>query len=215
MTQGNLLILHRKLVDLPEAQNQQHLRSALECGLRAFNIFAQMGHQHYLEQTVGLLREFRHDHGDHFDALWAELVAAPLPTWLADQPEAPEPTLSDLQDRLAAAGVTNAESLQHALEADPELARAYSDFLAAHPELLMRSLIETLLQVEDNQAMVAFWQQLPAELEDPLLSAAEALLAQAQHAGEDDLVAALGPRLAGLRHICAAQRAQHPPGDGG
>ena len=68
---------------------------------------------------------------------------------------------ADLQDRLAAAGVTDAESLQAALERDPALAADLRAFVEANAEALagggMAPLIAAFAQVEDDEGMMAFW----------------------------------------------------------
>jgi tetratricopeptide (TPR) repeat protein len=213
MTQSNLLHLHRALAEDSEDDRHIHLRTALKCGVEAITIFVQIGHDQYQQHVIRQLQSLRNDLGAAFDDLWAELELGQIPEWLnASTPQPPAPGgLEALQARLAAAGVTDDESLRQALESDPELAQAYQAFLAANPALVVQSLIGALLQVRDAQALVAFWQQVPPALEDPLISAAEAMLAQATAQGDENLVAALGPRLDGLRQIRDAQRAQADP----
>ncbi len=198
-----MLNLHRTLAEDPEEDRGTHLCTALQCGLEALMIFAQVGHEQYQQQAMRQLQSLRHELGAEFADLWAELDAGPLPDWLSDPvPASPEPDAqAQLQARLAAAGVTDDASLQQALANDPELAQAYQ-------ALVVQSLISALLQVPDSQALIAFWQQVPPHLEDLLISAAEALLAQGTEQGDENLVANLGPRLDGLRQIRDAQRAQ-------
>ncbi|PDW02098.1 hypothetical protein [Candidatus Viridilinea mediisalina] len=188
MTQGNLLNLHRMLADDPAEQRRTRLSQALRCGIAALTIFQQQGHAEYQQRIMGLLQRFRTDLGGEFAELWAELAVGPLPAWLADAPDQPSAALHEaIQARLAAAGVTDEASLQRALAQDPAL--------------FIQMLIAALLQMHEDEELDAFWQQVPVELEEPLIVAAEQLLAQAEEVGDANLVAALGPRIEGLRHL--------------
>ncbi len=209
MTQNNRAALLHELASVPGEDRGARLREALAVIWEAVQIFEAQQHVQYLAVARRILSQFRSDLGPEFATLWAELDAGPLPDWLTTAPDQPAPALpADLQARLAAAGVTDEASFQRALTTDPELARAYQEYVAANPQLLIQSLIGALLQVGDSQALLDFWQRLPAELEHPLIAAAEQLLAQAEQAGDENLIAALGPRLDGLRQIRDAQRAR-------
>jgi tetratricopeptide (TPR) repeat protein len=70
------------------------------------------------------------------------------------------------------------------------------------------SLLNALLQVRDSQELVAFWQQVPTELEDKLIAAGEALLEQARQHGDEQFVQELSWRLEDFRQLCADQRAR-------
>lgn len=118
-----------------------------------------------------------------------------------DQPQA-RPTQPDLPDdlkaRLAAASVTDEESLQRALAADPELER---DLLAVLAEQQMQQLLTNFLAVPDFEALVQFWHQMPTEQEEVFIAAVEAQIAQAEQENQSGLVEALQKRLDGVRQI--------------
>jgi hypothetical protein len=124
----------------------------------------------------------------------------------APAPELPE----DLQTRLAAAGVTDDASLRQALDADPELRRDFAAFVEANQEQLLRAtldgLLSALLEVPDSEALAAFWQQVPLDLEDALIAVGEQAADEADQAGEADLAVGLRERLAALRQFQAGQR---------
>src|SRR5437764_569685 len=117
---------------------------------------------------------------------------------------------ADLQARLDAAGATDDESLQRALDADPDLKRDYLAFLEANQEQIAQAFISQLLAaflaVSDSNALAAFWQQVPSEMEDTFLVAVEQAIAQAEQHGENDLAAALRQRLDGVQQLRAGQQ---------
>jgi Tetratricopeptide repeat. len=151
------------------------------------------------------LRGLRAACGDDFDTLWAALDTGPPPGWLI-APEEGE-TLSlppELQARLAAAGVTDEASFLAALAADPELRAAVEAAMAQQHQALLSQLVQRLLAVSSGEELLAFWCELPAELEEPLAAAAEEAARQSGQAGDAALAQALRERAAGLRAIRAA-----------
>ena len=152
-----------------------------------------------------LLRGLRAACSDDFATLWASLDVGPPPEWLiaADSPAIPQP-LADLQARLAAAGVTDEASFLAALAADPELRAAVEAAMAQQHQALLDQLIQRLLAVSSGEELLAFWRELPAELEEPLAAAAEEAARQAGQSGDVALAQALRERAAGLRAIRAA-----------
>jgi DNA-binding protein Fis len=209
-TQGNLVNLHQAMTDLSGEHPGDHWQAALLCGLRALEVFTNVGHAEFQQRAMHQLRKLRQRLGSDFRIYWEALNAGPLPDWLDDPADhQSSPTLpTDLQARLQAAGVTDAQSFQHALEADPELARDYQAFLEANPAMVLQALIGALLQVADSQALLAFWQQVPSHLEQPLIEQAEQMLAQARQSGDENLAMALEPRLTGLKQIREARQAE-------
>jgi tetratricopeptide (TPR) repeat protein len=121
----------------------------------------------------------------------------------ADSPAIPQP-LADLQARLAAAGVTDEASLRAALAADPELRAAVEAAMVQQQPSLLSWLIQRLLAVSSGEELLAFWRELPAELDEPLAAAAEEAARRARQAGDAALAQALRERAAGLRAIRAA-----------
>jgi tetratricopeptide (TPR) repeat protein len=69
---------------------------------------------------------------------------------------------------------------------------------------LLSQLIQRLLAVSSGDELLAFWRELPAELEEPLAAAAEEAARRARQAGDAALAQALRERAAGLRAIRAA-----------
>jgi hypothetical protein len=136
---------------------------------------------------------------------------------MSPDPSAPPAFPPALQARLNAAGVTDDASLQAALENDPSLRADFAAFFQQNPELLaamqMNALLQAFAAVRDSEQMLAFWREVPTELEEPFMQAVEQVIAQAQAAGDADTVNHLTPRLEGFRQICAeaAQEAEQTP----
>lgn len=122
-----------------------------------------------------------------------------------------------LQARLVAAGVTDAASLAAALQRDPALAADLQAFAEANAEALaggaMAALIAAFAAVENSEQMAAFWQSVPAGLEEPLMEAVAEIIAEAEQAGDAETVEHLRPRLEGFRqiHKASEQAAEQPP----
>jgi len=73
------------------------------------------------------------------------------------------------------------------------------------PDLaLLSQLVQRLLAVSSGEELLAFWRELPAELEEPLAAAAEEAARRAGQSGDAALAQALRERAAGLRAIRAA-----------
>ena len=110
---------------------------------------------------------------------------------------------ADLQARLDAAGVTDAATLAAALDADPELRRAYQAFLEANHDAIVAAnraiLLDALPAIPDEEQLRALWQMIPFEDEDAFLAAAEARAAAAETSGDAGLAAALRERIDALR----------------
>ncbi|HNS03265.1 MAG TPA: NB-ARC domain-containing protein, partial [Anaerolineae bacterium] len=136
-----------------------------------------------------------------------------MPNDVSSQPSLPD----ELQARLAAAGVSDDASLAAALQADPSLAADLQAFIeanaAAMAGIAMAALLAAFAAVEDSQQMMDFWRSVPAGLEEPLMEAVAALIADAEQAGDADTVAHLRPRLDGFRqiHEAARQADEQPP----
>ncbi len=107
-----------------------------------------------------------------------------------------------LQDVRAACG-DDFDTLWAALDAGPPpgwlIAPEEGETLA-----LLSQLIQRLLAVSSGEELLAFWRELPAELDEPLAAAAEEVARQAEQAGDVALAQALRERAAGLRAIRAA-----------
>ncbi|MCB9137396.1 MAG: hypothetical protein H6642_03515, partial [Caldilineaceae bacterium] len=65
----------------------------------------------------------------------------------------------------------------------------------------LAALIQAFVQVQSDEEMIAFWQRVPAEMEEPFIQAIEALIVQANEAGEEEIATVLGERLAGFQAI--------------
>jgi hypothetical protein len=117
--------------------------------------------------------------------------------------------LDDLQARLAAAGATDADSLQHALDADPELRRDLEAFAPDHQEQIaqyqLAQFLAVFVELPDRNALAAFRQRVPQELEVPFIELVQAQIAQAEQEGASDLAAALHKRLDDLQRLRAEQ----------
>ncbi len=119
---------------------------------------------------------------------------------MPDFPDLPD----SLKARLAAAGVSDAESLAAALAADPELQREIEAFLAENAETMRRLLEQLARDVEalaaaDQQGIVDVWNRIPLELEEPFLQLAEARAAELDQTGDHDAAARLRERATMLR----------------
>ncbi len=116
----------------------------------------------------------------------------------------------DLQARLDAAGVTDAATLQQALDADPELRAAYAAFIEAHQEqfaqAFMAQLLSAFAAVPDSRALAEFWNEVPLELEDTFIALVEAKIAEAEQGIDTDLAEGLRQRLDVVRQLQAEQR---------
>lgn len=119
---------------------------------------------------------------------------------MPDFPDLPD----SLKARLAAAGVSDAESLAAALAADPELQREIEAFLAENAETMRRLLEQLARDVEalaaaDQQGIVDVWNRIPLELEEPFLQLAEARAAELDQTGDSAAAARLRERATMLR----------------
>ena len=72
----------------------------------------------------------------------------------------------------------------------------------------LADLIPVFSQIQNAEQMVAFWQAMPTEMEEPFIQAVEAFIAQVEAAGEGETVKALRSRLEGFRQIREAAAAQ-------
>jgi tetratricopeptide (TPR) repeat protein len=117
---------------------------------------------------------------------------------------------SDFQQRvmyllrgLRAACGDDFDTLWAALDAGPLPEWLTTSEEGETPSLLSR-LIQRLLAVSSGEELLAFWRELPAELDEPLAAAAEEAARRARQAGDAARAQALRERAAGLRAIRAA-----------
>jgi tetratricopeptide (TPR) repeat protein len=205
MTQNNRANLLRDLASVPGEDRGARLREALRCALTAVELYARLQHEQYYQVSRRTLQGVRAACGDDFDTLWAALDVGPPPEWLIAPEEGEALSLPpELQARLAAAGVTDAASFLAALAADPELRAAVEAAMVQQQQALLSQLVQRLLAVSSGDELLAFWRELPAELEEPLAAAAEEAARQAGQSGDVALAQALRERAAGLRAIRAA-----------
>jgi hypothetical protein len=204
-TQNNRAVLLSDLASVPGEDRGARLREALRCALTAVELYARLQHEQYYQVSRRTLQGVRAACGDDFDALWAALDVGPPPEWLTTSEEGETLSLPpEIQARLAAAGVTDAASFLAALAADPELRAAVEAAMAQQHQALLSQLVQRLLAVSSGDELLAFWRELPVELEEPLAAAAEEVAHQAWQAGDAALAQALRERAAGLRAIRAA-----------
>jgi protein-arginine kinase activator protein McsA len=205
MTQNNRAVLLSDLASVPGEDRGARLREALRCALTAVELYARLQHEQYYQVSRRTLQGVRAACGDDFDTLWAALDVGPPPEWLIAPEEGEALSLPpELQARLAAAGVTDEASFLAALAADPELRAGVEAFVAQQQQALLSQLVQRLLAVSSGDELLAFWRELPAELEEPLAAAAEEAARQAGQSGDVALAQALRERAAGLRAIRAA-----------
>ena len=76
--------------------------------------------------------------------------------------------------------------------------------MAQQHQALLDQLVQRLLAVSSGEELLAFWRELPAELDEPLAAAAEEAARRARQAGDAARAQALRERAAGLRAIRAA-----------
>ena len=205
MTQGNLLNLYQTLAGEPGEDRLARLLDALRAGWTAFGFFTALQHADFQRRAMNQLRNLRIACGDDFDALWAALDVGPPPEWLTTSEEGETLSLPpEIQARLAATGVTVEDSFLAALAADPELRAAVEAAMAQQQQALLSQLVQRLLAVSSGDELLAFWRELPVELEEPLAAAAEEAARQSGQAGDAARAQALRERAAGLRAIRAA-----------
>jgi hypothetical protein len=204
-TQNNRANLLSDLASVPGEDRGARLREALRCALTAVELYARLQHEQYYQVSRRTLQGVRAACGDDFDTLWAALDVGPPPEWLIAPEEGEALSLPpELQARLAAAGVTDAASFLAALAADPELRAAVEAAMAQQQQALLSQLVQRLLAVSSGDELLAFWRELPVELEEPLAAAAEEAARQSGQAGDAARAQALRERAAGLRAIRAA-----------
>jgi hypothetical protein len=204
-TQNNRAVLLSDLASVPGEDRGARLREALRCALTAVELYARLQHEQYYQVSRRTLQGVRAACGDDFDTLWAALDTGPPPEWLIAPEEGEALSLPpDLQARLAAAGVTDEASFLAALAADPELRAAVEAAMAQQQQALLSQLVQRLLAVSSGDESLAFWRELPADLDEPLAAAAEEVARQAEQAGDVALAQALRECAAGLRAIRAA-----------
>jgi len=111
----------------------------------------------------------------------------------------------ELQARLNEAGVHDDASLRAALDRDPDLRAAYEKFLDEHRAEIaaaqMMALLNAFAQTENDKQLSEFWNQVPRELEQPFLDAAQNLIARAEASGEGEAMASFKQRLGALQNM--------------
>ncbi|HEU4326922.1 MAG TPA: NB-ARC domain-containing protein [Roseiflexaceae bacterium] len=192
-TQNNRAVLLRELAGLPGEDRRGRLGEALRIAWEALGWFERLEHAPYIEIARRTLRDLHGACGDGFASLWEELGVGPVPHWL-QQPASPEEAL---RTRLAQLGVSDQAGLQAAFASDPEL----QQLMIA---VMLRRQVQALLSINDADGLLRFWQELPVELEEPLLATVAQAAAEAEQAGNRELAQALQARLDGLRQIQAA-----------
>jgi len=65
------------------------------------------------------------------------------------------------------------------------------------------ALLNAFVQVQSAEQMIAFWQAVPSEMEEPLIEAVEALMTQAEEEGDQETMEVLRGRLDAFRQIRA------------
>ncbi len=134
-------------------------------------------------------------------------------------PESINPALpAALRQRLDAAGVTDAASLERALEADESLRAEVEAFAAAQAAQQIEQLLSEFLSVASSNELIEFWNRVPPALEQPFLAEAEAQLIQAEQDGRQttrprDCASASAPcgsysRPSAISALCRQPRAQ-------
>ena len=82
MTQGNLGNLHVAFIGLPDENQRERYRQAIECVITAFSIFIQVGHAPFAKQAAGQLRWLSKEAGSLFTDIWQEMELGEMPEWL-------------------------------------------------------------------------------------------------------------------------------------
>lgn len=108
----------------------------------------------------------------------------------------------DLKQRLLAAGVQDAESLRAALEADADLRSRYEQWLVS-------VILQRFAATKDRQALQTLVAEVPFLLDDAMIDAISAAVAQAEARGDHANAEALRQRLSALLDIKEAQRQAH------
>ena len=120
----------------------------------------------------------------------------------------------ELASRLAAAGVTDLNSLNQALREDPALSDEVQGFLNENPNvrmlLTMGVLLDGFLAVEDEEDMVDFWQRVPPDLERPFLESVEGLIEGLQESGDTEPAALLRERYEALQEVVSQFESEEP-----
>lgn len=97
----------------------------------------------------------------------------------------------ELEQRLLAAGVVDAASLQSALAADAELRRQYERWLVS-------LILQRFAATADEQALQALVEKVPFLLDEAMIEAIRSAVAHAERRGDDVNAQALNGRLQAL-----------------
>lgn len=115
-----------------------------------------------------------------------------------------------LLTKLAQRGITDNEALLAAMQKDAVLRAEMHTFLAQHQDQITQWLIQDLLAVESDAALVALVQGAPFMLEEAFLLTVTQLAEASAKRGESGAADALIHRLAGLRRLRAQGDAENP-----
>ncbi|MDN5273710.1 tetratricopeptide repeat protein [Chloroflexus sp. MS-CIW-1] len=210
MTQNNRGAVLQALATLAEEDRAARLRQALSAYDEALRFYTPTSAPLAYAMTQGnLLNLYQTLAGEPGEDRMSRLLDALRAGWTAFR-FFTALQHSDFQQRvmhllrgLRAACGDDFDTLWAALDVGPP-----PEWLSAPEEgetsSLLSQLIQRLLAVSSGEELLAFWRELPAELEEPLAAAAEEAAHQARQAGDAALAQALRERAAGLRAIRAA-----------
>ncbi len=124
------------------------------------------------------------------------------------EPDFPDlPT--DLQARLTAASVVDGPSMLAAFAADPQLQHDYELYFSANRAAILDATIAQILaafpSISHKLELAALWALVPSDAEERFIAAVEALLANAEAAGDAKLVENISKRLGAVKSMRAAR----------
>jgi hypothetical protein len=210
MTQNNRANLLSDLASVPGEDRAARLREALAAYDAALRIYTAetvpLDYAMTQNNRANLLSDLASVPGEDRaarlrEALRCALTAVELYARLQHE-QYYQVSRRTLQGVRAACG-DDFDTLWAALDAGPPPEWLIAPEEGETPSLLSR-LIQRLLAVSSGEELLAFWRELPAELEEPLAAAAEEAARQSGQAGDAARAQALRERAAGLRAIRAA-----------
>ncbi|MCL6542173.1 MAG: hypothetical protein K6T87_16575 [Roseiflexus sp.] len=210
MTQNNRAVLLSDLASVPGEDRGARLREALAAYDAALRIYTAetvpLAYAMTQNNRAVLLRDLAsvpgEDRGARLrEALRCALTAAELFARLQHE-QYYQISRRVLRGLRAACG-DDFDSLWAALDVGPPPEWLIASEEGEMPSLLSQ-LVQRLLAVSSDEELLAFWRELPAELEEPLAAAAEEAARQSGQAGDAARAQALRERAAGLRAIRAA-----------
>lgn len=124
---------------------------------------------------------------------------------MTGDPASTNPSITDLNAQLRAAGVTDKASFNAAMERSPHLRTQFANITVAQIQADSMAAFEAFSESVDSQALLTLTQQRPVVLTDDFIASIEEVIAQAEAVGDAHTAEGLAQRLADLRRIRAGR----------